>query len=323
MQYFDILKRAWKITWGYKALWIFGILVALVSGGGNSSGSGGNSGTSGDWPSRGGWGQAPHIPAGLLIGVVALLVILFLLFFIAGTLARYLGENALIKMVNDYEETGVCYTLPEGFRLAWSPVAVRLFLLDLIVGIPMIVLFVGLFLLAAVAPLLLFLAADNVTAGIVGILLSVGLFFLMVFPLIFIIGVLVALLQYFFRRVCVLEETGVFAALRDGAAMVLQHPKEIFLMGLLMLGVNLLGGLVVLFGVLLLLLLAMILGGLPALLAGGFAALFFDDAFAWVVGGLVLLPSFFALVIFPALLLRGIFEAFKSTVWTLVYRELN
>lgn len=320
MQYFDILKRAGKITWGYKALWIFGILVALVSGGGSGGGSGGNSGASGDWPTRGGWGQAPHIPAGLIIGVVVLLVILFLLFFIAGTLARYLGENALIKMVNDYEETEVRYTLPEGFRLAWSPAAIRLFLMDLIVGIPLVVLFIGLLILAGV-PLLLLGVVDPVV-GVMGILLSVGLF-LVVFPLVFIIGALVALLQYFFRRVCVLEEAGVFAALRDGTAMVLQHPKEVFLMGLLMCGVNLLGGLGVLLVVLFLLLLAMIVGGLPALLTGGLAALLFNDTFAWVIGGLVLLPSFFALVIFPALLLRGIFEAFKSTVWTLVYRELN
>ncbi|HEY88680.1 MAG TPA: hypothetical protein G4N98_02965 [Thermoflexia bacterium] len=319
MQYFDILKRAGKITWGYKALWIFGILVALVSGGGNG-GSSGNSGASGNWPESGGWGHAPHIPAGLVIGVIALLLILLLLFFIAGTLARYLGETALIKMVNDYEESEVCYTLPEGFRLAWSPAAGRLFLLDLIVWIPLVIFFIGLLFLAG-APLLLW-TVDNFVASVAGILFSVGAF-LVVLPLLFIIGALVTLLQYFFRRVCVLEGAGVFAALQGGATLVFQHPKEVFLMGLLMCGVNLLGGLGVLLVVLVLLLLALMLSGLPALLAGGLAAVLFDGAFAWVVGGLVFLPAFFALVIFPSLLLRGVFETFKSTVWTLVYRELN
>lgn len=320
MQYFDILKRAWKITWGYKALWIFGILVALVSGGGGSGSGGGNSGAQGNWSQHGGWERVPHIPTGLIIWMIVLLLILLFLFFIASTLARYVGENALIKMVDDYEETERCYTLPEGFRLAWSPAAARLFLLDLIVRIPLAMLVLG-YLLLIGAPLLLWFA-DSTAAGIVGTLFSGGLF-LAGLPLFFIIGGLVTWLQHFFRRVCVLADVGVFAALQGGATLVFQHFNEVFWMGLLMWGVNLLGGLGVLLVVLCLLLLAMVVGGLPALLVGGLATVFFKGAFAWVLGGLAFLPSFFALVIFPSLLLRGICETFKSTVWTLVYRELN
>jgi hypothetical protein len=36
----EVLSRAWKITWKYKVLWIFGILAGCASGGG--SGGGGN-----------------------------------------------------------------------------------------------------------------------------------------------------------------------------------------------------------------------------------------------------------------------------------------
>ena len=49
MDYGDIIKRSWRITWRYKALWVLGIFAG-VSGcqagggsGGNSGGSGGNS----------------------------------------------------------------------------------------------------------------------------------------------------------------------------------------------------------------------------------------------------------------------------------------
>ena len=30
MHYTDLIKRAWQITWRYKVLWIFGILLALA-----------------------------------------------------------------------------------------------------------------------------------------------------------------------------------------------------------------------------------------------------------------------------------------------------
>ena len=42
MNHTQILKRSWKILWSYKTLWIFGILLALVSGGGGGSSGGSN-----------------------------------------------------------------------------------------------------------------------------------------------------------------------------------------------------------------------------------------------------------------------------------------
>lgn len=45
MDYFDLLKRAWNITWRYKALWVLGLFAGAMSGG--SSGGSGGSGFSG------------------------------------------------------------------------------------------------------------------------------------------------------------------------------------------------------------------------------------------------------------------------------------
>ena len=42
MHYTDLIQRAWKITWRYKVLSIFGILLALASGGGGSGRGGGS-----------------------------------------------------------------------------------------------------------------------------------------------------------------------------------------------------------------------------------------------------------------------------------------
>ncbi len=30
MKHSEILKRAWKILWDYKALWIFGVILAIA-----------------------------------------------------------------------------------------------------------------------------------------------------------------------------------------------------------------------------------------------------------------------------------------------------
>ena len=33
MDHIKVLKRAWEIIWRYRALWIFGIILALTTGG--------------------------------------------------------------------------------------------------------------------------------------------------------------------------------------------------------------------------------------------------------------------------------------------------
>ena len=37
MDYGKILKRSWNILWSYRALWFFGILIALTTAGGGSN----------------------------------------------------------------------------------------------------------------------------------------------------------------------------------------------------------------------------------------------------------------------------------------------
>ena len=45
MDQIRVLKRAWEITWRYRALWVFGIILALTTGGGlPPRGDGGNGG---------------------------------------------------------------------------------------------------------------------------------------------------------------------------------------------------------------------------------------------------------------------------------------
>jgi len=44
MKHAQILKRSWEILWSYKALWIFGIILALTTASGGGGGGNGGSG---------------------------------------------------------------------------------------------------------------------------------------------------------------------------------------------------------------------------------------------------------------------------------------
>src|SRR5436190_1326626 len=124
MDHIRILKRAFSITTTYRALWIFGILVALTAGG-RISGSGRSSGSSipgaRTWPTL-----SPEAVTGLIVaGVVVLCVALVL--FVAAVIARYVAETALIRMVDQHEATGVKVGFRQGLRLGWTRAARRLF----------------------------------------------------------------------------------------------------------------------------------------------------------------------------------------------------
>jgi hypothetical protein len=43
----------------------------------------------------------------------------------------------------------------------------------------------------------------------------------------------------------------------------------------------------------------------------------------WIAGAAIGVPIFLAVIILPALFLSGLMEVFKSSTWTLTYRELT
>ncbi len=327
MEHFKVLKRAFDTTWNYKALWIFGILVALTAGGG-FSGSGSNPGMSfggngnGDipLPHGGGYFEFPPQAFAVLFIILLVVIVLAVLFGIVATIARYVADNALIQLVNEHEETGTRHTVGEGFRLGWSRPAWRLFLIGLVVGLPGVMIFL-LFLVLSAMPLLLWFTQD-VALSIVGTFASLGIFLPGIF-LLTIIGVVVGLLRPFFHRACVLEGLGVFDSIRRGFEVVRRHLGDVVIMWLILVGVGLAWMVVMIPVMLLLMLVGALVAGIPALLVGAFVHLLFSGGAApWILGALVGLPIFMLVVGLPSLFLKGLFETFKSTTWTLTYREL-
>ncbi|MBL7062673.1 MAG: hypothetical protein ISS49_00510 [Anaerolineae bacterium] len=327
MDHIKILKRAWETTWRYRALWVFGIILALTAGGVRGSGpqatfGGGNGNGDGNFPPPGDF-YVPEISAqivGVLIALGVALACVAVFLIIAATIARYVAETALIRLVDDHEETGEQRSVREGFRMGWSRTAFRLFLIKLLTGLPVALAFIPLFLLA-LAPLLLWMTESRV-AGAVGTVATIGLFFLFVF-LAIIVGMVLSLLMHFFRRACALEEVGVIEAIRQGYGIVRRHQKDLVVMWLIMVGLGL-GWIIVMIPVtILLVLVGAVLGGFPALLIGGLASLVFEGAAPWILAGVVGFPIFILVVAASALFLGGLMEVFKSSVWTLTYRELR
>jgi hypothetical protein len=180
----------------------------------------------------------------------------------------------------------------------------------------------------AFAPLLLWATGSEVAGGI-GTVTTIGLFFPILF-LAIVAGVVLSLLRQFFWRACALEGMGVIEAIRQGFDIVRQHLKDVVIMWLIMIGVQigwviaLIAAAIVLFpAVILLIIVGGVLAGLPALLIGGLASLIFEGAVPWILTGVVGVPIFILVMAAPWIFLGGLMEVFKSSVWTLSYRELR
>ncbi len=231
MNYTRILKRAWEILWSYRTLWVFGVLLALTAGGGgNGSGfnySGRGSGPTFNLPpdvmrdlralGRGMQDWFSRADVGAFIGLGAALLCLILLLTILGKVVNYVSQAALMRMVDGLEARGEKVSWREGFRLGWSRAAWRLFLLDLLVYLPLGIVFIGLF-GCALLPVIISAAARGEPSG--AAIFGTVILILPLILLVVIIGAAVSLVMNLARRQCVLGDKGVVESLRLGVALL-------------------------------------------------------------------------------------------------------
>jgi hypothetical protein len=348
MNHQAILKRAWKILFSYRTLWVFGFIVALTTASMRSDGGGGGGQSSNHGNGNNlnfNFDQAIKINPDLSrlsqeldklrqqipgevtpemwqsyiwigVAVLAFLIILGVIF----AIGHHVSKVALIRMVNGYEDTGEKITWKQGFRIGWSRAAWRLFLINLtifgmvLIGILLTVGCVGI-------PLIMGSVSGFVPTigGIVG---AIGLLFLIIFAAI-IISLAISLVLETVQRVCVLKNLGVRDSIVHGWKLVRANLKDIFLMWLILVGIQI-GFLIVMIPVLIVLL------GIGLVIGGGLGAgLFFIGRFAsgenagWIaaaIGGGLL---FLAILGLPLTLLGGLKETYLSSAWTLAYRELQ
>ena len=172
-----ILKRSWHILWNYRALWVFGFILAVALGAGNF-GSNNSRYTIDDndhRESRPDDFQGPHgwqgfetdaepenlaevfalvqdrfaelsaqYPVEFQMGIAAAITFFVgaLIFSLVITVMRYVSENAVIRMVDEYEQSGVKVGFRQGWKYGWSASSWRLFFIDVIVHLPALFMFV-------------------------------------------------------------------------------------------------------------------------------------------------------------------------------------
>jgi hypothetical protein len=366
MDFGKVLKRSWHMVARYRALWIFGIVLGLVT-------------FSWEWALLSDRDDENEYPQGIVITtmagetfydalertlqeeldgaqeeisialreidreftrelgrrfavdvmtILAVLAAAFAVMLIVNKIARYVSEAALIRMVGEYEDTGERRGVWQGLRLGLSRTAWRLFFIDLTIDIPIILAFMLLFALAFI-PLVFGIRGSAPASVIFGSLLTGGLFVAGI-ALAVVASTLLSVLKRFFRQACALEGLGIMASIRRGWAVVRRKPVDVLAMWLIMLGVEL-GWIVVIalsFLVLLpLLILFIALGGvagtLSAYLVFLLSSLVIEGAVPVLLAVIVGLPIFILVMLAPWWCLGGLMEVFKSSAWTLTYRELR
>ncbi|MHB1354936.1 MAG: hypothetical protein ACYCZF_03050 [Anaerolineae bacterium] len=343
MQYGKILKRALQVTWHNRILWLFGIVVALFGVGvTRARGLGGlNLRLNGlELPS---WlrffpqNPPPSIstsPAvyysatqnplyaalpGLVFATSLVLSLLAIVVFVVGLVARYTSLGALIGMVDDIEQRDRS-TLKVGFTAGWRS-WLRLVAIDLIIALSYFVLF---FVIALIVFLGIIIGVlpwrmlyhpsmgQNASAfgGIWGIFVALGLGVMLVIVLLASAGLTTLVRELAYREV-VLENKNVFSALDQAIREVGRKLGQLGVVWLLLFGMDLAFGLVT----------------LPLTIIGGIAVTApFDmitrPAHPTLAGFLLAIPLLLVIAL-VGLFLNGVFVTFRSTVWTLAYREVS
>jgi hypothetical protein len=245
-----------------------------------------------------------QLPAWTGLAIV-FLVVFGLLFLLLSIVLRYLSRAALIGMVREAEEMDET-SVRSGWRIGWSRF-LPLFGIDLVIGIPAVIATLLLF-GVGLAPLVV-LAADEPALTMLAIALTV-LVMLLAAGLLFAGGLVLSVLGELAHRQCVLEGRGVFDSLRDGYHLGRENLRHVGLAWLLLLGISLA------FGAITTALAVVVFGIAAAPAAAVYAAT--EAALASVlVGILFAIPG---ILLFS--LVGGVYEVFRSAVWTLTYLEL-
>ena len=353
---FDIgtkIKRAWNTIWQYKVLWIFVFLMALTGagGGGGGGGGGGSSSWNGNmeknfnnnmngmdasmpaWMQEAGtWFETNIAPlftpdrvVGTIIWMVVILFAICLITSLLCALVRYPAETAVLRMVDNYEESGTRIKFKEGWKLGWNRRAFRLWLIDLIIGAPAFVLVVGLLGGTAIFVSNAVGGQDlSQIPGMIGLLILAGFLFLVLA----IVMVFVGIWREYISRAIAIDEARVGEAFRQGWAMLAHNFKNTILTWLVMLGIGIGFGIVCVLAFLVLIPVFAVLtipgalvGAIPGAIAYGISSLFASGPLVWIIAGLIFISFFFTVVFSPATLLNGLYLLFGSSIWTQTYRE--
>jgi len=330
MEYGRIISQGLRITWRHKVLWVFGIAAAIFSGG-YRGGFQYNLG-SGDIQR---WRQMlpgmPHMmPRGwmgglspflanigpILAAILAAAVVIGVVFAIVGIVVRYTSLGALISMVEEIRQTDKA-TFKVGISQGWGRL-LRLFAIDLLIGLGMFITVLLIMLVLGAVTLLLMLPGIALVSssrganamGIIWLIVGGVGFTVLLFLLALVASALTTVIRAWAQRSCVLEQQGVFASLGRSFSLLRERTRESLVTWLLMALIHMAVGVAVFLAAMIL---AALMVGLGVLLWGATRS-------APVI--LILAVPFVLMLALLGAVVGGVYEAFRSSVWTLAFREL-
>lgn len=253
-----------------------------------------------------------------LLSIATSVIGVLLVLLVVTQVLRYTAEVALITMVNDQQDSNDIHSARQGWSLGFSITAFKLFLIDLMVY-TLLLMLTPLLALPALLPVLI--AINGSPAAIsVGVLLMISLGMASVAAMIvmWIAGIITLQLA---RRACCLEGLGILASIWRGYRLMRAQLRGVGLTWLVILGLDLAYPILIAPVGILLAATGLAVSGLLALILGALLALVLAKTTAWttaIIVGVVLLVLAVAL---PMTLLGGLREVFKSSAWTLTFRE--
>ena len=268
----------------------------------------------------------PHVSE-TITGALLIVAIVIGAIFLLATVTRYIANAAVILAVNERAKTGQKASFGRVMGMGFSRVAWRFFLIDLVIRLPLLLLFLALALLS-LSPLALWATGDP-KAGLFG-LTAAGFLVTGVLLLAIAVNAVVGVLIALFRRACALEELGALSAIGRGLRVARHNLRDVIIVAIFAFAaivawvILLIPAMLILIPVLLA---CVFLGGLAALaiflLLAGVASLVMGEVLAIVLAGAIALAVFLPIIAAPILFLSGLLHLYISNLWTLSYRELR
>ena len=322
MDYGRLLSRSFEITRKYRALWLFGFLLALFGG----SGGGGNFGNLGNFGGGGGGGRGsgsntfPTITTAVwetIAIIIAAVACFLLIWIIISIVLRFVSRGALIGLVQELEAAGTTPAVRRGFSIGGSRFW-PLLGIALTINIPLFILSIVILLVAALPVLSTVLpmisarqSPEQVGSVLLGGILGSVLLLCCAGILLWVIALVIRPFYEFFMRECVVQKRGVFDSIREGYRQVRANLGNVAILYILIIGLGIGYGIVMIF-------VGLLLIGLPVGIAivVGLAA---KEILPAVVVGLVIGIPMLLILLF----ISGLYQTFESTLWTEGYLAIT
>ena len=323
MDFGRLLSRSFEITRKYRALWLFGVLLALF---GEGSSGGGNFGNFGNFGGGGGNGRGssggafPTIPGQvweIIAIVIAALVCFLIIWIILSIVLRFVSRGALIGSVQELEAAGTTPTVRRGFGIGGSRFW-QLLGIALTINIPLFIVSIAILLVAALPALSVVLPLINagrspqqIGGVLVGSILGSVLLLCCAGIFLWIVALVIRPFYEFFMRECVIQKRGVFDSIREGYRIVRANLGNVAILYILIIGIGIAYGIAMIFvGVLLI--------GIPtgiAIVVG----LAMKEVLPAVIVGIVIGIPMLLIILF----ISGLYQTFESTMWTEGYLAIT